>query len=109
MRCDRLNKSTHHAESTGFYSVSTKKGSAVGVNAAIRNLLGVVVGLVIGIGTLYLYRRRYNDLVEHFLLPVNGLYVYVTVVLSFIFCQRYRVLRASRAGPTAGNVSDRVL
>ncbi len=53
-----------------------------GMDPAIRNLLAVTVGLLIGLGTLYVFRKQRNDLVDWFLLPINGLYVLLFSYLS---------------------------
>jgi hypothetical protein len=53
-----------------------------GVNPAIRNVLAVVVGLAIGLGTYFLFREHRHDLVYRFLLPINGLYVLLFSYLS---------------------------
>ena len=53
-----------------------------GMDPAIRNLLAVTVGLLIGLGALYVFKRQRNDLVDRFLLPINGLYVLLFSYLS---------------------------
>jgi len=52
------------------------------MDPAIRNALALMVGLFIGLGTLYVFKRQRDDLVDRFLLPVNGLYVVLFSYLS---------------------------
>jgi hypothetical protein len=53
-----------------------------GMGHAVRDVLAVMVGVLIGLGTFDLFRKQYTDLVDRFLLPVNGLYVLVFSYLS---------------------------
>ena len=52
------------------------------VDPAVRNPLALIVGFFIGLGTLYVFKRRRDDLVDRFLLPLNGLYVLLFSYLS---------------------------
>ncbi|MGD9345640.1 MAG: glycosyltransferase family 87 protein [Candidatus Aminicenantes bacterium] len=53
-----------------------------GISQAVRNPLAILVGLLIGAGTLYLFRKNRTGLIDSFLLPVNGLYVLLFSYLS---------------------------
>ncbi len=53
-----------------------------GIDPAIRNPFAVMVGFLIGLTTLQLFRLERNDLVNRFLLPINGLYVLIFSYLS---------------------------
>ena len=53
-----------------------------GIPHALRNPFAILFGLMIGIGTFYLFRKRRTGLVDRFLLPVNGLYVLLFSYLS---------------------------
>ena len=53
-----------------------------GVDESIRTPLGVLVGVLIGAGTFYLFRLGKDRLLHRFLLPINGLYVVLFSYLS---------------------------
>jgi hypothetical protein len=53
-----------------------------GMNPHIRDVLAVVAGLFIGLGTFALFQTKRRDLLGRFLLPVNGLYVLLFSYLS---------------------------
>ncbi len=53
-----------------------------GIPQGLRNPFAILFGLMIGIGTFYLFRKRRTGLVDRFLLPVNGLYVLLFSYLS---------------------------
>ena len=53
-----------------------------GISQVVRNPLAVLFGLLIGVGTLHLFRERRTDLIDRFLLPFNGLYVLLFSYLS---------------------------
>jgi hypothetical protein len=48
----------------------------------IRNPMAVLFGLLIGVGTFYLFRKGRTELVNRFLVPINGLYVILFSYLS---------------------------
>jgi hypothetical protein len=53
-----------------------------GMDPGIRDVFAVVCGFLIGLGTFLLIRSERTDLIDRFLLPVNGLYVLVFSYLS---------------------------
>ena len=53
-----------------------------GITQAVRNPLAVLFGLLIGVGAFCLFRRSRTELIDRFLLPVNGLYVLLFSYLS---------------------------
>jgi len=53
-----------------------------GISQTVRNPLAIFFGLLIGVGTLFLFRKRRAGLIDRFLLPVNGLYVLLFSYLS---------------------------
>lgn len=53
-----------------------------GLPQALRNPMAILFGLLIGLGTLYLFRKGKNDFLSRFLLPINGLYVLIFSYLS---------------------------
>jgi hypothetical protein len=53
-----------------------------GIPQAIRNPLAVLFGLFIGFATLYLFRKGKTEMLNRFLVPVNGLYVLLFSYLS---------------------------
>jgi hypothetical protein len=53
-----------------------------GIPQAVRNPLAVIFGLLIGATAFYLFRKRRSELIDRFLLPVNGLYVLLFSYLS---------------------------
>jgi hypothetical protein len=53
-----------------------------GIPQAIRNPVAVMFGLLIGVATLYLFRKNRTELINRFLVPVNGLYVLLFSYLS---------------------------
>lgn len=53
-----------------------------GIPQAVRNPTAVLFGLLIGVATLYLFRKDRTGLTNRFLVPVNGLYVLLFSYLS---------------------------
>jgi hypothetical protein len=53
-----------------------------GIPQAVRNPLAVLFGLLIGGATLYLFRKGRTELINRFLIPVNGLYILLFSYLS---------------------------
>jgi len=53
-----------------------------GISQTVRNPLAIFFGLLIGVGTLFLFRKRRAGLIDRFLLPANGLYVLLFSYLS---------------------------
>jgi hypothetical protein len=52
------------------------------VPQAVRNPMAVLFGLLIGVATFYLFRKSRTELINRFLVPVNGLYVLLFSYLS---------------------------
>jgi hypothetical protein len=53
-----------------------------GVPQAIRNPIAILIGLLIGMAAFFLFRKRRIEMIDRFLLPVNGLYVLLFSYLS---------------------------
>jgi len=53
-----------------------------GISQSIRNPLAVIFGILIGLGTLYLFRKNRKLLIDRYLVPVNGLYILLFSYLS---------------------------
>ncbi len=53
-----------------------------GIPQAVRNPLAVLFGLLIGWTTLYLFRKGRTELINRFLVPVNGLHILLFSYLS---------------------------
>jgi hypothetical protein len=53
-----------------------------GISQSIRNPLALGVGLLIGLGTLYLFRKNQHIFINRYLVPVNGLYILLFSYLS---------------------------
>jgi hypothetical protein len=53
-----------------------------GIPQAVRNPMAVLFGLLIGGATLYLFRKGRTELINRFLVPVNGLYILLFSYLS---------------------------
>ncbi|NOR14857.1 MAG: DUF2029 domain-containing protein [Candidatus Aminicenantes bacterium] len=57
-------------------------GYHFGISQSIRNPLALGIGLLIGLGTLYLFRKKQHLLIDRYLVPVNGLYILLFSYLS---------------------------
>jgi hypothetical protein len=53
-----------------------------GIPQAVRNPIAVIFGLFIGVITFYLFRKGKTELINKFLVPVNGLYILLFSYLS---------------------------
>jgi hypothetical protein len=53
-----------------------------GLTQGIRNPLAVLIGLLIGLGTLYLLRKKQTFFIDRYLVAVNGLYILLFSYLS---------------------------
>lgn len=53
-----------------------------GISQSIRNPLALGIGLLIGLGTLYLFRKNQHIFIDRYLVPVNGLYILLFSYLS---------------------------
>jgi hypothetical protein len=53
-----------------------------GVPQDVRNPLAILFGVLIGVATLYIFRKGRTELTNRFLVPVNGLYVLLFSYLS---------------------------